>query len=303
MEQFPSYLMIATVVSVLSAFLTNSTSADSLPATPTGEGDLPASTILGPGIAIVGMPVYKGATAAAGTFTGGVDAGIGIESGIILSTGAVLDALGPHQNEADEANSTDDTTTYNRRAGDSLLSKLAGKFTFDASVLSIDFVTNTGDLYMNLVFASEVYDEFVTVGYNDVFIFLLDETNIAMVPDTDQPVAIDSINLTTNPTHFVGNTYDGAIHDIEYDGFTRVLTAQALDIGPDQQTIKLAIADAGDPHLDSAVFVEAGTFSGQISNIIIPAPSTALVLSAFADLFGMRPHWPADDADCRRPNA
>ena len=50
-------------------------------------------------------------------------------------------------------------------------------------------------------------------------------------------------------------------YNLQYDGFTDVLTAQALNLAPGLHHIKLAIADTRDGILDSGVFIQGGTFS------------------------------------------
>lgn len=69
---------------------------------------------------------------------------------------------------------------------------------------------------------------------------------------------------------------------IEYDGFTDVFTAVALGVGAGTHHIKLAIADGQDSSLDSAVFIQAGTFSDQP---VVPEPSSIALLGF--GLFGM----------------
>ena len=51
--------------------------------------------IIGEGVSYSNA-VYTGATVASGLFSGGADAGIGIEEGIILSSGAAENAIGPN---------------------------------------------------------------------------------------------------------------------------------------------------------------------------------------------------------------
>ena len=54
---------------------------------------------------------------------------------------------------------------------------------------------------------------------------------------------------------------EGPFFDIEYDEFTDIFTATAIGIATGSQHIKLAIADSSDAVLDSAVFIQAGSFS------------------------------------------
>jgi Subtilase family/Divergent InlB B-repeat domain/Right handed beta helix region len=233
----------------------------------TNDANVLASTILGPGINVVGQPQYIGANAASGTFAGGLAAGIGIESGIILTTGDANNALPP--------NNSDGASTDNNLPGDPDLNALLSDVnTYDAAVLEFTFTTSGGDLFFNFVFASEEYNEFVNTQYNDVFGFFLDGVNIALIPGTTTPVAINNVNggnpfgtNASNPNLFHNNDLSdgGPFYAIQYDGFTNVFTAQALKVGSGTHTIKLAIADTADHALDSAVFIQAGSFSDKQS--------------------------------------
>lgn len=195
---------------------------------------------------------YTGGSAASGTFSGGSSAGIGIDTGIILTTGEAGLAVGPNT-------SAGVTGIGGGIAGDAQLDALVGAGqTLDAAALTMNFTTTGGNLYFNYVFASEEYNEYVSAGYNDVFAFFLDGNNIALIPGTSTPVSIDNVNLGSNPQ--VYNNNEGATSDIQYDGFTDVFQAQALNLAPGAHTIKLVISDAGDSSLDSAVFIQGGSF-------------------------------------------
>ena len=125
------------------------------------------------------------------------------------------------------------------------------------------------------VFASEEYNEFVATAFNDVFAFYIqgpfDEVgrNWALVPGTDLPVAINTINggrtfgtNASNPELFRNNDLQdgGGTIDIEADGLTVVLTLTATVTPGATHHMKLAIGDAGDRSLDSWVFIEGGSF-------------------------------------------
>src|SRR5512138_3575381 len=67
----------------------------------TADPYLLVDTIMGPGVTLVGPPIFTGGAISSATFTGGGVAGIGFESGILLPTGdaALLD--GPNKTSFD----------------------------------------------------------------------------------------------------------------------------------------------------------------------------------------------------------
>ena len=267
------------------AILTLSGTANaSLVVTATNDGTTLSNTILGSGITLSNVSV-TGTNTQSGTFTNGNTSGINIDEGIILTSGSALDAVGP--------NSLDDTTTVTGTGGDAQLNALVAQSTNDVNILEFDFTSTSGDLFFNFVFASEEYNEWVDSSFNDVFALFVDDVNIAIAPD-GQAVAINNVNCG-NPydSLFVGdncssfNNNDlndgGPFFDIEYDGFTDVFTAQISGLGTDEHHMKFAIADVGDFILDSAIFIEAGSFSD--TGTTVPEPATLALLSA--GLFGL----------------
>lgn len=235
--------------------------------------------ILGSGVTLV-TSSYAGSSVASGIFTGGVASGIGIDNGIILTSGDASLAVGP--------NVSDDSTWVNGSSGDSDLDGLIpGYSTYDAAVLNLEFSFDGGGIYFNYVFASEEYNEWVYSEYNDVFGFFLDGVNIALIPGTTStPVSINNVNggnpfgmAASHPEFYNNNDLSdsGPFFDIEYDGFTDVFTAQFLNLESGNHTLKIAIADAGDYFLDSAVFIQAGSLSDEPPTSV-PEPSTLLLL-------------------------
>ena len=205
---------------------------------------------------------YTGANGASGTFEVGTDI-IGIDRGILLTSGTVATALGPNNdNGAGEDNG---------RAGDAQLEALLpppGDETFDASVLTINFTPTGNQIRFSYVFASEEYNEFVGSQFNDLFAFFVGGTNYAVLPGTSTPVAINNVNCgnpidpffpPTNCSFFIDNTDAGL--DIQMDGMTTVLTFTAPVNPGVQNTMRLAIADVSDGILDSAVFLAGGSFT------------------------------------------
>jgi len=205
-----------------------------------------------------------GASASAGTFTNGLGAGLDqIDEGIMLSSGFVLNAPGP--------NIFDGITGQLFTGGDADLNALVGGGTQDKTVLEFDFVPTDNNIYIDYVFASDEYNEYVNSLYNDVFAFFINGVNIALIPTTAIPVAINNVNNgnpyntlpNSYPQYYLNNDLDdgGPFFDIEADGMTKKFTGTATVTPNVTNHIKIAIADRGDTVLDSWVFVKASSFS------------------------------------------
>ncbi|MEL7004516.1 MAG: choice-of-anchor L domain-containing protein [Bacteroidota bacterium] len=218
--------------------------------------ELLAQTIVGEGITIDNVK-FTGADEAAGAFVGGLSTGINISKGIILSSGNIANAIGP--------NTEDDSSTAFFTPGDSDLNELIPQPTNDAVSLEFDFTPEQSEVSFQYVFASEEYNEFVG-EFNDIFAFFIDGENVALVPNTNQSVAINNVNEDTN-SQFYNNNDPGDLgiptpFNFGFDGFTTVLTASAELEASIPHNIKLVIGDANDSALDSAVFLAASSLSG-----------------------------------------
>jgi len=218
------------------------------------------SELLGENIQISNVKL-EGSSVSAGTFSGGFDA-IGFDSGVILSTGDIANAVGP--------NLQDDVTWQNFLVGDAELdAQIPGYTTFDATSLSFDFVSPADVISFQYVFSSDEYNEWVNSAFNDTFGFFLDGVNIATLPGSDVAVSINTINNgnpfgqnASNPQYYLNNDLSdgGGAIPTEMDGMTIVLSVQAQVTPGHTHHIKLAIADAGDMILDSNVFIKAESF-------------------------------------------
>lgn len=230
--------------------------------------DAAAQTLGGPGVTVSNV-TFTGAAGAVGTFSG--MGAVGFDSGVALSSGDVVNAVGP--------NLTSGQTTAFGTAGDAQLDALVGgvasaSTTQDAAVLEFDFVPTSNVVSFKYVFASEEYSEFVGAGVDDVFAFFVNNTNCATVGG--QRVSVDTINNgnpnnpsfpASNPQLFRDNPApsDPEVDppspiDTQYDGLTTVLNCQATVTPGQPSHLKLAIADTGDEVLDSTVFLQADSF-------------------------------------------
>ena len=209
--------------------------------------------------------VFSGGSTQLGTFSNGTGA-MGIETGIILSSGNVNIAQGPNGSGGAGSSAGGGNSDVD-------LNGLTGQSLFDVAVLEFDFIPTTDVVNFDFVFGSDEYCEYVNTQFNDVFGFFISgpgisgSQNIALVPGTGDAITINTVNDGLNSAYFVPNSSScgpGPInHDIEYDGFTTVLTATALipDTSCQVYHLRLAIADGSDAIFDSGVFLKKGSFN------------------------------------------
>jgi hypothetical protein len=234
-------------------------------------------SLVGSGITISNV-TYTGDYDASGYFTGGVDAGIVIENGVVLTSGYA-------ENLDGTSNTSDGITGINYVSGDSTLDALVSPYdTYDATVLEFDFVSVGDSAYFNYVFGSDEYNEYVDSPFNDVFGFFIGVTNVATIPGTTEAVAINNVNLGDYPEFYNNNDPSDlgspTAYPFEYDGFTDPFTAEITGLtAGDTYHLKLAIADTSDSILDSGVFLQAGSFSETPvdPNTPVPEPATGLL--------------------------
>jgi hypothetical protein len=251
---------------------------------PAGAAGL-AQMLAGQGVTISNVSftgTTGGATASAGMFTGGTGV-IGFESGVILSNGHAVDVEGGSKNFA---------STDLGLAGDTDLDNLANVSTsdgHDATILSFDFVPKGSTLQFSYVFGSEEYNEFVGSQFDDVFGFFLNGKNVAVIPGTNTPVSVNTVNkginskfyIDNDPQDFGGN--DGPVQTA-LNGLTVVLTVNVSVMPGVTNHIKLGIEDTGDGAFDSDVFIAAGSFAAPPPGAS-PTPATPVAFKPFRYIF------------------
>src|SRR3954471_4443447 len=116
---------------------------------------------------------------------------LGIDSGIVLSTGRVIGTAG--FNGLDGAQSLLASTQIGTDGDDDLNNLVKPRETGDAVVLEFDFIPVGDSVKFRYVFSSEEYPIYTCSNFNDVFAFFISgpgisgSKNIALVPGTNIP--------------------------------------------------------------------------------------------------------------------
>lgn len=227
-------------------FITSSVSLGQLSVTSTTSSSTLTNSLFGPRMETFGEATLISSAESAGLFTNGNAAftnGAGFNSGIILSSGNVTDAMGSNDSSGTSTNldifGTDDTGASipdGSAVLDGIFQDSGQTFTTnDATSLTFQFqTTSVSDLNFNYIFASEEYNEFVGSSFNDVFAFVLtldsngtnfthdpgDSYNLAVLPDSPSnttpgsvsgiitdgtQVAINNVNNDSNSESYVDN--------------------------------------------------------------------------------------------------
>ncbi|AUC80629.1 T9SS type B sorting domain-containing protein [Lacinutrix sp. Bg11-31] len=190
------------------------------------------------------------------------------ENGIVLSSGNVNSAgntLNTNAlNEGDTAWQTDPD----------LETALGINNTLNATSIEFNFTSATSSINFNYILASEEYFADYPCNYSDGFAFLIKEAgttqpyqNLAVISGTTTPVNTSTIHEeivgfcdAENESFFEGYN----IGDTNFNGRTTVMSASA-SISPNvEYNIKLIIADQTDRNFDSAVFIEANSFTNSV---------------------------------------
>ncbi|MGB3871014.1 MAG: choice-of-anchor L domain-containing protein [Flavobacteriales bacterium] len=208
-----------------------------------------------------------------GSFTNGNSTNLGLDAGLILSSGLASNIPGPATFFGSDILGTGSDP-------DLVAITTPGNSIEDKSILEFDFVPNGDSLKFNYVFGSEEYPTFnCSSNFNDVFGFFLsgpgisgpytnNAINIALVPGTNLPVGIANIHGSENSgcppanEQFYVSNANGTT--ISLNGFTTLLRAEAAVTCGETYHIKLAIGDAGDASYNSAVFLQAGSFQSNV---------------------------------------
>lgn len=175
--------------------------------------------------------------------------------------------------------------------GDPDLNALSSPYNVtNGSIIEFDFVATGDTMNFKYIFASSEYTSYTCSQFNDAFGFFLsgpgingpymnNAINLATIPGTNTPVAINTVNsgiatggsanncLNANPlwldhTVYFTTSYNQLFTPIGggYNGATVAMIAASGLICNETYHIKLGVANVGDQALNSAVFLEAESF-------------------------------------------
>ncbi len=232
--------------------------------------NLVQNVLLGTGVKVTSVK-YFGAPIALGSFDG-TKSNIGLARGIVMTTGTISGSDGPvgpnNSASAGMDNGYGGNLLLNQIIANETPSGTDPQKTFNAATIEIQFTPMSDTVRFRYVFGSEEYPEFVGSQFNDLFAFfisgpgILGQKNIAMLPN-GTPVTINNVNDQGNPNaKYYVNNKNG--QTVQYDGFTRVLTAMSTVLCGKSYTLTIAIADVGDAAFDSGLFLEANSLSAKV---------------------------------------
>jgi outer membrane protein OmpA-like peptidoglycan-associated protein len=128
-----------------------------------------------------------------------------MQKGLILSSGNSYNVAG-YNNSHNQSSTFGDV--MKPESDQDLAIIIKGKL-YDVCSIEFDFVPLDNSIQFNYQFGSDEYPEYVDSPYNDVFAFIVSDDstsrNIALIPGTQVPVSINTVNFKTNSEHFIDN--------------------------------------------------------------------------------------------------
>ncbi|MBK9758748.1 MAG: choice-of-anchor L domain-containing protein [Flavobacteriales bacterium] len=207
-------------------------------------------------------------------------ASIGLDSGIVISTGVCYGVIGPNN----IPNMTLGGGFFNTDPDLAFMSLLYANVIGDPAIIQMDLVPAGDTLQVQFVFGSEEYDEYACSDKDDrmgMFLsgpglagpFSNGAINMALLPVSGLPVTVNTLNrgfagssgsfglCAMNPgweqdtIYYINNDFGSGT---QLDGYTVVLRASAVVVPGALYHLKIAIADVNDANFDSAIFLPEG---------------------------------------------
>ncbi len=254
--------------------------------------------LVGPGITVSNVVMTNNSANQIGIFDG-QNSNIGFNSGVVMAAGPVNGLIGnagmadagqPGNGQTDaDLLTIAQSVTSNPSAG--LISSVN-----DVISLEFDFVPSSNVASFNFVFSSDEYTTYVNSSFNDVFAFFVSgpgitgpfnappgfpggAQNVAVVPGTNTPITISTIfpaglpgepPAGLNPQLYVSNA-GGTTHT--HNGFTVPIPIELNVQCGETYHFRFAIGDGTDTYLNTAVFLEAGSFVSDAVDVTVATVS------------------------------
>ena len=264
-------------------------------------------SLVGGGIVISNV-TFNGNVNQIGTFNG-ANSNVGFNAGVVMAAGPINGLLGV-PNNADTGQpgsgiSDNDLLAVAQSVNGGIFS------TDDAAILEFDFVPSSNEAAFNFVFSSDEYLTYVNTNFNDVFAFFVSgpgitgpysspaafpngSANVALVPGTNTPITISTIHPGANGQFYINNTGNSFTHN----GFTVPIPVQLEVECGETYHFKFAIADCTDDYLNTAVFLEGGSFVSdavEVTVATVSGDSTIVEGCTDANFYFTRPEGDVDD--------
>jgi len=254
--------------------------------------------LVGPGITVSNVVMTNNSDNQIGIFDG-QNSNIGFNSGVVMAAGPVNGLIGnagmadagqPGNGQTDaDLLTVAQSVTSNPSSGNI-------NSVNDVISLEFDFVPSSNVASFNFVFSSDEYTAWINSTFNDVFAFFVSgpgitgpfnappgfpggAQNVALVPGTNTPITISTIYPAgvpgeppagLNPQLYVSNA-GGTTHT--HNGFTVPIPIELNVQCGETYHFRFAIGDGSDTYLNTAVFLEAGSFVSDAVDVTVATVS------------------------------
>ncbi|MEM8591948.1 MAG: Hint domain-containing protein [Pseudomonadota bacterium] len=217
-----------------------------------------AQTIFGDGVNVVGAS-YTGDNRSSAIYddpNGYATNVLPSQTGVILSTGFATQFTNENSQQSNLSGSRSGNTQGENNNAD--FNAVAGRTTFDAAYMDVDFTTEADTITMQFVFSSDEYPEYTNSIYNDIVAVWINGSYVPMAVGNGN-TSVTTINEQNTENLYNDNTQDQ--FNTEMDGFTITMSLTIPVIpttdpaSPQVNTIRIGIADASDSAWDSNVLI------------------------------------------------
>lgn len=228
------------------------------------------NTLIGPGLTTSNI-VFTGQPAQLGFFDG-AGTNLGLDSGVVMSSGNVVDIAGATAPSFNFGGVGDADVLATAQSVTSNPAASSINSTHDAAVLEFDFIPEGDQVFFNFVFASSEYYSYINTAFNDAFGFYITgpnpaggsytSENLAIVPGTSEPITISTIyvDASETPPNRNGQYFQPITNGYAFNAGTIPIQIRFNVVCGQLYHFKFAVADCNDGILDTGVFLEGGSF-------------------------------------------